>query len=119
MMREIKFRAWDKKRKIMIGIDYPDNWGEENDEEWADYYYTMLTGITEASEDERLELMQFTGLHDKNGKEIYEGDVVETALGNHVVVWENYGFLYPGIVFHYNHAVIGNIHENPELLEGK
>jgi uncharacterized phage protein (TIGR01671 family) len=74
-------------------------------------------------------LMQFTGLHDKNGKEIYEGDIVRytdhngqasikrviyaapcfrlQAYGNQVRTW------------HHHAEVIGNIHEHPELLEGK
>ena len=84
---------------------------------------------------EKAELMQFTGLKDKNGKEIYEGDVVCVITGTgsaaaglgrfHVEWWNKFGgfFLSPqtthlftdNYVLHYE--VIGNIYENPELLK--
>jgi hypothetical protein len=72
-------------------------------------------------------LMQFTGLHDKNGKEIYEGDILKT---NHTdsltVVFENGSFCFVNNInsgsdrLHQNRTeklfVIGNIYENPELI---
>lgn len=69
-MRPIKFRAWDKDAKRMyhlfmsvwVGDDLPDGQIESQDVfEWPEIY----------------EVMQFTGLHDKDGKEIYEGDYVK------------------------------------------
>ena len=67
-MREIKFRAWDKSDNV---------WLEE------DQFVIYPQGIFDAwlGQDEPLEmdeviLMQYTGLKDKNGKEIYEGDIV-------------------------------------------
>jgi hypothetical protein len=75
------------------------------------------------------EIMQFTGLFDKNGLEIYEGDVIKSFLGRVAVVeWEKEGrFLGFTVgserkIIYINREpkveIIGNIYENPELLEG-
>ena len=77
-----------------------------------------------------IELMQFTGLHDKNGKDIYEGDVLDDGQDKPVVVDWNVKFasfclLKKGWLFPHwfgescnpeDCEVIGNIHENPELI---
>jgi len=67
-MREIKFRGWDKSIKKMI---YPKLWDNSMPSNWQHWY----------------ELMQFTGLKDKNEKEIYEGDIVRCEYGIGQVVF--------------------------------
>ena len=75
---------------------------------------------------ERVILMQFTGLKDKNGTEIYEGDILQTEQGIGYVVWCDAAFALksPGSeAIDWEHfsvyeksVIIGNIHENPELI---
>lgn len=127
MTREIKFRCWNKDKKRMfdsdagkvesVGFNYP--WG-------------FFTG----SDD--IEIMQYTGLQDRNGKPIYEGDLLTFGdKKRYTVDWFSGGFVYRvlekddewayaekndprepigkipnGLV-----EIIGNIYENPELLQ--
>ena len=124
-MREVKFRAWLK------GV-----FDEEGDMVYFDLFSTDGNYIIkeERSVREGDAVMQYTGLKDKNGVEIYEGDVVRYRDG--VSHWDGgytkptevkyeYGSFFPfcGCGGEYSMdvddaVIIGNVHEHPELLEG-
>ena len=132
-MRGIKFRAWDKTKKMFLPFNVFAAYTALPDclitmvEDWENYR------VGEFGYTNYFELMQFTGLKDKNGKEIYAGDVIkhkfkrawQTDEHTSTVVWEQdwccyYG--YDGRAYHrlrddVIYEVIGNIHENPELLK--
>jgi uncharacterized phage protein (TIGR01671 family) len=123
-MRPIKFRAWDKENnQTMFGV------GKYTGNFLIDFNGRVFD-TDGKPHDNRFELMQFTGLLDKNGKEIYEGDIV---TGMHykrprVVEWiiNNgiSGFIVVGINQNDTASfkgieVIGNIYENPNLLEAQ
>ena len=126
MTRELKFRAWDKLEKEM----FPDLEGKNKKNT-----YVSLNSFFRTSDN--FILMQFTGLLDKNGKEIYKGDIVELTLFDAndndtqyicEVKFEKGGFILccdeleeSFINFTYIEQeqlkVIRNIYENPELLK--
>ena len=150
-MRTIKFRAWDKDKKCFIPTE---KWAVVSTdfnafgimlEDWenykqGEYFYSNSQ-----------ELMQFTGLHDKNGREIYENDIVKWGHteGYGSEMWHRAAVveMYPALQFRILHyidtqtmerkegdnyvfkfgrfmyaqtdkylEVIGNVHENPDLL---
>jgi len=126
-MREIKFRAWDAYRKRIYEV-IEINWLSESIKVCGDFAGYRYTNIKSAI------LMQYTGLKDKNGKEIYEGDIIKTfglldnitgpvEFSDYKLTWqihpshwnEDVGFELFDIRVHLE--VIGNIYENPELLE--
>ena len=122
-MREIKFRAWDKQHKKMY-YDVQNTY----DGRLADYFGQLLTWEGEDG-DLAYEVMQFTGLTDKNGKEIFEGDIVKLHYGSiysveYIQRLALYSICRPvGNVASYPFIdydrceVIGNIYDNPELIQ--
>ena len=114
-MREIKFRAWDKKEnKFWYNVQHHQSFTDLNGK--SDY-----AGFHRFIEDDRFVLMQYTGLKDKNGVEIYEGDIVQ-YYKNRGVDTEKALMLveYKGCMFTlpFEPQVYGNVHEHPELQEG-
>ena len=118
-MNNLKFRAWDKANKEMLKIDVIDFYSEE----------IMVLEDDSTMKFSDVVLMQSTGLFDKNGVEIFDGDIVRNIHTGSVgrVNWcvHNTGFFYyvekdkkDYTVFRakYNLEVIGNTYENKELL---
>lgn len=128
-MREIKFRAWDKNKNKMYqvrGINF------DNEDLWLKINETQIMGANLFE----VELMQYTGLKDKNGKEIYKGDILQFYNDVDYIIKPGYA----KVVFkdgafcckHFRYGteylanmdmsdmditVVGNIYENPELLK--
>ena len=127
MNREIKFRMWHKKSKKMFDVESI-NFKDRSLNMWNSGMYTLST----FSLDDVI-LMQYTGLHDKNGKEIWENDIVEITreciYDKGIIVFKNGCFfikskenllaLYNCKLNNYKVKVIGNIYDNPELLGGE
>lgn len=132
MSREIKFRAWDKKhRKYTKVLKIYFGSGGNNLGALVEDYETNYALELQANQ---VELEQYTGLKDKNDKEIYEGDIMRFDAIDYEIYWADdfsswnnwrvdggariYGSNSFEEVTRFG-SVIGNIHENPELLEDK
>lgn len=114
-MREIKFRMWIDYDKKMIS--------------WNELCQLNLQNVFRLPSNRKY-LMQYTGLKDKNGVEIYEGDIVNIVLEENINIVEKAVIEYHGAGFYgvtnsdmweldgYQYIeILGNIYDNPELLE--
>ncbi len=128
-MREIKFRAWKSGTKTM----YHDVHNGGEGYFWNNFRRECFGDIL--NDEPGTDIMQFTGLKDKNGVEIWEGDVLKNERDSYLsyVGFNNGGFTYSecgwqegnnpdtGGFLHADTAgiseVVGNIYENPELVE--
>jgi uncharacterized phage protein (TIGR01671 family) len=127
-MREIKFRAWDGERMK-----------EVTSMGWIDGELDYISTPNSSAPADEFNLMQYTDLKDKNGKEIFEGDVFnlshkskniyfveykndrfwlsQKSEDNDPDMWSDHYYRITLPVYCKNYEIIGNIYENPELLD--
>ena len=116
-MREIKFRAWDKEEQEML--------------DWDKFFNLDIAQVFESKGSWGVYPMQYTGLKDKNGVEIYDGSIIRFVLGDYNIreyveevvysdgaFWCGNWLLFDAKMNDDSLEVLGNIYENPELLEG-
>ena len=122
MSRELNFRSWNLETKFMYnniedGVIAKNQKGE----------FVLCISFGAICRDANSIVMQFTGLKDKNSKEIYEGDICKHNNDIAVIVFWEGAFIFNKHYTHYNSLtnfacirtfeVIGNIYETPELLQ--
>lgn len=140
-MRDIKFRAWSPTAKTMYTKVMVGNISDPNSEDYTANAILKDGEWVNSDEHDNIEWMQYTGPKDPNGVEVYEGDVVESFVHpdiplHHVIEWSDKykGWFARNVNAKSEHDgsiqlfvylrncefnVIGNIYENPELLEIK
>jgi uncharacterized phage protein (TIGR01671 family) len=142
MEREIKFRAWDNgAKKWLLGYEYPNLGGFSLFgeimlmSEWSQILNAYILNREAYNHNEGdLIVMQFTGLKDKNGKEVFEGDILQWTSSNPFSIGEirkvkveyvearfwctgTIGVYLAELLSAEKCEVIGNIYENPEYLK--
>lgn len=123
MMRKIKFRAWDKGDKVMLHSH------TEMFDDMIGFRFGHFSVDTDTMDD--IVLMQYTGLQDKNGVEIYEGDIFKARWPDVIAVveWDAENARFLGWTLERERKivyvgrepaveVIGNLYENPDLVKG-
>lgn len=129
-MREYKFRAWDSWWDKMHYFDFTKNIEATPDDELKGLWILHKEGSVYAIQD-KIKIMQYTGSKDKNGKEIYEDDLVQVLdyaswEGLYKVVWDEESLMYVLVdaygdkekMCEFEHYLVrGDIHENPELFD--
>ena len=123
--RVLKFRAWDNREKEWVSVGFH-IFGETTLFDMIGLYCLENKGKDEDSLERlnEIEVTQFTGLHDKSGKEIYEGDILEHEYeSEYGPILHTDKVIYHGGAFYpicekpeTEFKVIGNIYQNPELL---
>lgn len=110
-MRDIKFRAWEAANAQM---NYDPRFIA-----WESAAGMPLYAINRANQEPDVVLMEYTGLKDKNGKDIYEGDILKGGNGGLVQCEDAMRVFYSSAEAARQLEVVGNIYENPELLKKK
>jgi len=127
-MREIKFKLWDKNLNEMCkdkGYNKDGNWQIFIDINGKIYFWQAGNKVYfDCMAEDKFIFLQYTGLKDRNDKEIYEGDIIKVSPlkdFKSVVEFDNGMFGYEDITNFFmidtNCEVIGNIYENKELLK--
>ena len=122
-MREIKFRAWIKEVDEIREVEYINFW-----EKKISYPHKFCKEYYLNADFDEIELMEYAGLKDMKGKEIYDGDIIKFLNGIFEVIWcnEKASFMlknkeykeFLNFIYENNNGmeIVGNIYENPKLM---
>lgn len=129
-MKELKFRVWDKEREAFLNNVFIDSEGKLYQFSKGTIFGIVITYL----DSENKNISKFTGLHDKNGKEIFEGDIIKIKDETYRITWngcfssfdmtnidkaKQYKDLYILNKDYEKSEIVGNIYQNRDLLENK